>query len=351
MKEVFSQRLKSARLMRGYSMEDLSNRLDGLVSKQSISKYEQGRMMPNSQVLVGLSKALDLPIDYFFRPGIQVKPVTFRGESNLSAHALQQLIHITQDKMERYLQVEELLSLHYHFTNPLSRLKISTYEDVEKAVSLLRQKWMLGQHPILTVYGMLESVHIRLLEIDMGRDAPLGFSTRVNGSIPVIVINLSGNDTVERKRFTALHELAHLLLRFEPSVDKKSSERLCHRFAGAMLCPAEVGREELGLHRTAISLDEFISLKSLYGISVSALVHRAKDLNIISEAYYHHIYNETIHANPCEEDWGGYPIPEYTDRFERLLRRAALEQVVSMSRAAELANEKLGDFREKLQAL
>ena len=41
----------------------------------------------------------------------------------------------------------------------------------------------------------------------------------------------------------------------------------------------------------------------------------------------------------------------YTDRFERLLRRAALEQVVSMSRAAELANEKLGDFREKLQAL
>lgn len=44
-------------------------------------------------------------------------------------------------------------------------------------------------------------------------------------------------------------------------------------------------------------------------------------------------------------------LKRYTDRLERLLRRAALEQVVSMSRAAELANEKLDDFREKLQAL
>lgn len=47
---------------------------------------------------------------------------------------------------------------------------------------------------------------------------------------------------------------------------------------------------------------------------------------------------------------GGYPIPENTNRFKRLLRRIALEQVVSMSCAAELANEKLGDLREKLQA-
>lgn len=105
------------------------------------------------------------------------------------------------------------------------------------------------------------------------------------------------------------------------------------------------------LRHVGIRADEFISLKSRYGISVSALVHRAKDLNIINDTYYHHIYNETIHANPKEEGWGGYPIPEYTDRFEWLLRRAALEQVITMSRAAELANEKLGDFREKLQAL
>jgi len=42
--------------MAGMSMEDLAGKLGGLVTKQAISKYEQGQMMPSPEVLGRLVK-------------------------------------------------------------------------------------------------------------------------------------------------------------------------------------------------------------------------------------------------------------------------------------------------------
>ena len=44
--------------MAGMSMEDLAGKLGGLVTKQAISKYEQGRMMPSPEVLERLVEVL-----------------------------------------------------------------------------------------------------------------------------------------------------------------------------------------------------------------------------------------------------------------------------------------------------
>ena len=68
MKQIFSQRLKSARLMNGLSMDNLCEKMNHIVSKQSISKYEKGIMMPDSTILIALSKALNVSVDFFLRP-------------------------------------------------------------------------------------------------------------------------------------------------------------------------------------------------------------------------------------------------------------------------------------------
>ncbi|MBE0711601.1 MAG: helix-turn-helix transcriptional regulator, partial [Candidatus Aminicenantes bacterium] len=47
----FGVRLRAARKMAGLSMEDLAKRLGGMVTKQSIGKYEKGRMMPTPEVM------------------------------------------------------------------------------------------------------------------------------------------------------------------------------------------------------------------------------------------------------------------------------------------------------------
>lgn len=346
--QLFPKRLKAARQMRGFSMDELSGRIQGLVSKQAISKYEQGRMMPNSKVMLALAKALRLPVDYFFRQGVEVEQIAFRTDGRLPSHSVDRLVGQAQDWMERYLILEDLLSIDFKFRNPLSRRVIATMDDVERAAQTLREKWMLGNRPIASVYEMLESVGVKLMEFESDNRSVLGFSTLVNRNIPLIVINLSANEKVERRRFTAFHELGHLLLDLDEKLSSQEKERFCHCFAGAMLCPATLFLSELGEHRSALTMQELISMKMRYGISVSAIVHRAKDLGVISETYYNQIYDRTISQNRKEDGWGDYPIPEHTDRFERLLQRAVAEDVVSISRAAELANVKLGDYRDKL---
>ena len=53
--------------MAGLSQEELSSRMGGKVTKQAISKYEKGLMMPEaSTTLIALSEALAVPVDYFF---------------------------------------------------------------------------------------------------------------------------------------------------------------------------------------------------------------------------------------------------------------------------------------------
>ena len=87
-----------------------------------------------------------------------------------------------------------------------------------------------------------------------------GLTARVRrskgASLPVIVIN--AHDWSERKRFNLAHELGHLVLDVDPSLD---SEKAAHRFAGAFLMPAESMWNVVGKHRTHMSLVELLRLK------------------------------------------------------------------------------------------
>ena len=67
-KEIFGRRLKLARQKEKLSLEELSNKTGGAVSKQTISKYEAGKAMAGSDILEKLANALKVSMEYFFRP-------------------------------------------------------------------------------------------------------------------------------------------------------------------------------------------------------------------------------------------------------------------------------------------
>lgn len=68
LKNVFGARLKNARVINGMSMDDLCAKMNNLVSKQTISKYESGKMLPNSTNLIALANALNVRPDYLCAP-------------------------------------------------------------------------------------------------------------------------------------------------------------------------------------------------------------------------------------------------------------------------------------------
>ena len=61
-----SERVTALRKQAGWSQEELAQRLD--VSRQAVSKWESGQVIPEVEKIVELSKAFDVTVDYLLKP-------------------------------------------------------------------------------------------------------------------------------------------------------------------------------------------------------------------------------------------------------------------------------------------
>ena len=110
--------------------------------------------------------------------------------------------------------------------------------------------------------------------------------------------------------------------------------------------------EELGSHRSKISFLELKKLKGIYGISILSLVVRTKNLGIINENRY-----KAFFITASKKGWksgkikepGEYIGREYANRFEQLVSWAVAEEIITMSKGAELMNVGLPEFRKGFQ--
>ncbi len=347
MKELIAKRIKSARMLARMSLRELSDAMQGIVSHNAIQKYENAEMMPDSKVLLSLSNALGVKSDYFFMPyNVEVSNIEFRKNGKLSNKDIGALKEEVRDNISRYLELENYLDISSTFQNPIEDINIQNGDDVENAVNQLLTRWQIGFNALPNVIDLLEDKEIKVVEID-APDGFDGFSGWANTNIPVIVI--SKNYSVERKRFTSLHELGHLILNFHSELTHKEIEKLCHRFAGAMLIPEDTFFREFGRFRTNISINELIAVKEVYGISMQALMARAKALGVINEATYRNFCIK-VAKNPdlkMEIGYGKYQGNENSYRFRQLLYRAVSSESISMSKAANLGNQKLAAFRDE----
>lgn len=321
--------LKNIRRMRGLTLDEVSQRLNGMVTKQAISKYERGLMKPSSVVLDALCKLYQASPDFLLgRKPVVLSDFSFRSKEQVPQKLKQRILSQVQIWMEHYLALENLFDAITSFRNPVHGLSIADFCDMENAALQVRRKWGLGNDTIASVCRILELVGIKVLELDIDEDVD-GLCGWVNKKTPFIVLK-KNNVTVERKRFTALHELAHILFPCLNEMDYKRKERMCHRFASAILLPKEVVDTYVGKVRDNLSVAELSSLRSMYGISVAAIVHRLKDLNVISIDYYNHIFDDRIKYNLFEEGWGLYPLMDDAVKYNSLVSRAIVEGIVDI---------------------
>lgn len=351
-KQIFGYRLKQARTMRGLSLRGLEEKIAGAVSYNALNKYEKGEMMPGSDILMAVADATDQTAGFFFRPlKGDIQSIKFRKKTKLGKKAQDSIRERALDFFERYLEVESIVGLDSDFKNPLRDLKgkIRTPEDAEKAADHLRAAWELGRNALPNLHETLENNQIKVFEADSD-DAFDGFSGWLDG-IPVVVIAKRLNEQcLTRKRNTFAHELGHVLLKdaLADDISEKEEERIVHRFSAALLLPKEVFFEEFGKNRKSVSLEELVDIKITYGISIAAIVYRAKDFQSISDAAYSRfwkVYNTRGWRNkePGDDVYQGN---ESSTRFKQLVWRALSEELISRSKAAELLNVPVDELRK-----
>ena len=87
----------------------------------------------------------------------------------------------------------------------------------------------------------------------------------------------------DRQRLSIAHEVAHLLLHQTGLIDPDRAERDAFRFGAALLLPREAALEEI---QPPVLLHRLRWAKAKWGISIGALIRRARDLNIIDSYRY-----------------------------------------------------------------
>lgn len=336
-----------ARKLCHFSMDDLVRHMgEHAVSKMAISKIERGLMRPSATTLQAIAAACHLPLSFFHQSRLDLGVLDYRFKQDVTEQQRQHVKSLADELLQSYFGVQMILDEQLFFTHPMRGTVLHNYADAEQAALKLRRKWEIGMQPIHSVYELLACYGIHVLELDLDCDNVDGLSAWVNGDTPIIIINTRANTTTERKRFTALHELCHLLFRLRPddearhqsylaslppipyavTIKQPDEERLCDLFASAMLMPEPCVLRRFGQTRTDVGIEEFKATRLLYGNSVASQIHRLHDLRLIDDDLYHHLYETIINKDRKEENLGEpYPIMEKADRMPMLEERLRFE--------------------------
>ncbi|MDJ1502047.1 XRE family transcriptional regulator [Xanthocytophaga agilis] len=335
---IFGNRLKLARKMAGFSLQELADALENIVTKQALHKYEMGLMKPSNDALIAISKALKVKPDFFLKTDqVELGEVLFRKKTTLSKKIEESIIEKVRYYVERSLEIENILGLESKFENPLENFVINNRNDIELAAAELRSNWQLGLIPIHNLVEMLELRGVKILLIDDVDDID-GLAVYTSEKIPIVVVN-TRNKPIERIRFTVIHELAHLLLILNKSIEDnpKEVEKYCHLFSSCFLLPREMLIKMIGsTKRNYIKIQELIAIKEYFGISIRAIVHRLKEMEVITESYYNRWVVYISKEYGAKDEPGKYKGEEKSRNFDQLVNRALAEELISLSKAATL---------------
>ena len=166
---------------------------------------------------------------------------------------------------------------------------------------------------------------------DPETNADIDAYSAVVDELPIIVLDGGDGSVWDRDNFNLAHELGHLVMHrgIEHEPGTRTVEAQAHRFAGAFLGPAKALRRELP---SDLDWSRYLHLKRRWGLSMVALVRRAKDLGVISDSMYTRAMKQRSSHGWRFVEPGSNDRPLPTPRF--LVRAASLANLSSTQLAS-----------------
>ena len=306
--KINGDHIKSARLFRGLSLSDLSNKTG--ITKQALSLYENETIRPEISKLVAIAQALDFPIEYFMSlDNFQVKTESTYFRSLLSTPKIARTAQSV--RVEFIAKIYEILIDYVDFPDRnfpdiafSGRNAFSECADeeetseIESIATQCRKFWGLGFGPIVNLQKTVESNGIIITSLFTDKDEIDAFSqsTIINGnSVYIIVLNSTKNNV--RTRFDIAHELGHIFLHpWSENIEElsrqefKERESQANKFAGAFLLPRESFGNDVSHYPT--KLEYYLHLKEKWNVSIQAMIYRTHQLKIISTTQYQYLMRQ-----------------------------------------------------------
>jgi Zn-dependent peptidase ImmA (M78 family)/transcriptional regulator with XRE-family HTH domain len=279
------RRLALARHLAGMRKSELAGSIKR--SPSAVTTWESGAKQPTAANIAEL--ALGLAVDPWF--------FAVRGEDvstiGVAPHfrSLRSTSQILRDQALAYGQiavdVASAMEVHAEFPEPrLPEFHVEPGDMVgpDEAARHVREVWGLDVGPAGHQVRLLETHGVLVVFSPPGASAIDAYSF-ATADRPAIVLNPIKKDYY-RQRFDVAHELGHLVMHGEAEPGSKAVEDQAHRFASEFLLPAEEIQDVLPTSMGRSAWTTLFRLKEQWGVSVGALLFRARQLGRLSDVSY-----------------------------------------------------------------
>lgn len=282
-----SNRLKLARARRALTIKALAEAID--MTSKIVSEYENGRREPPANTLKLIAQTLNYPEAFFSGENIEeldCESVSFRSMKSMTATKRDAVLAAARTAMTFNNWLENKFKLP---KTDLCNFHENDITNPETASRVLREKWGLGETSIKNMVHLLEAKGVKVFWLAEKNLAVDAFSFWKNDTA---FIFLNTQKSAERSRFDAAHELGHLVLHKhgiqvsednQEKEDKRTIEREADRFASSFLMPEGSIKAYAPNYAT---IENLIQLKKIWLVSLSSLVRRLYDLDLITEWHY-----------------------------------------------------------------
>ena len=362
--------LARLRVYRELTQAELARRAG--LSRVAVGKIERGQVIPQARTLDALAAALEVPVRELVSPVRRLESVRFRARKRVRGR--EQILAQVATWLDSYRELEDLLNSAQQF-----KLRASGPDTAAVAVARVARQHvgLEADHSVLDICGLLEEHGVKVLLLDTRRDSFFGLSVDARDGGPAVVVNTWDRISVERWIFTAAHELGHLLL--HPSEYDRNitdmpndTEREADVFASEFLMP-ETAFAAAWTHTEGHPLlTRVLKVKRMFRMSYKTVLYRlvASDratnevwgaFQLQHRRYFGHTLRKTDEPAALKETefawhWGRSEEPDrlsrhdfVEDRLSSLVRRALLEEHISLGRGAEILGLSPDQMRQRIR--
>lgn len=327
-------RLTQARQLAGLTKKEVADAIG--VTPAAVGQYETGSNRPRPEHIPRLAESLSVPMAFFVagrpRGSIDASMAHFRSLRSTRAYQRAKAIAEVEQVWELTYALERRIQLPWVNLPGFSGGEVRSGTEVPRepapAARALREWWGLDKGPVNHLVRRIESNGIIVVTPPPDEDVVTvdAFST---GRLlrPIIVLTPNRADDVYRHRFTAAHELGHLVLHSDVMSGDVQQEQEADAFAAEFLTPRAEILPELPRR---VDFSRLVELQKIWGVSVKSLLYRCREVGLMSDSTASRAYRQ---LNDLAKQPGFRPEP---------LAAYPGEQPVMLSRALEFAYTRAG---------
>lgn len=278
---IYGERIRQARELRGLTQHELARQIG--VTQPTIAHLESGLYEGEDRV-AEIAFKTGFPPSFFSDPFVEDFPagsLQFRGRSSISRKDRQQAYRYAQTLYELFKRASQRTS------RPPHRVPRVVGTTPAEAAQLTRSAMGVAPDtPIKHLVNAVEHLGVVVLALPIHLEGREAFSMWADDT-PVIAF--STGRPGDRVRLSVAHELGHLVMHHAMRGAVRAMERDAYAYAGELLLPQVAMSQDLV---TPVTLTALAQLKLKWRVSMQALAVRAKELRIITERQYYHLFEQ-----------------------------------------------------------